>query len=796
MNNLDSMNATHNKKEDQTINPLDILKYLFFHWKWFLVSVIVAVSFFQYQYSATPFVYMASETVMVRTPMNTPITANITNTNNAFNSVSVTGEVLQLRSKELMRQTIRHLDADISYTVRKGLRDHELYKKTPVQVKVLNSSADAGYSFMLTPLDSQTVMIKSWSEESGDESIKVPLNKEVSTPLGKIILTPSSYYSPASYGKEIQITKYPQNRMVGVFVGKLNITQVKEDASILQVSLSDDSPERAADVITTLISVYNENSIADKNQIAINTANFIRDRLDIIESELGSVETDIERLKTSNQGVDVNVAGGMYLSDSRQFQSERGKIETDQKLVEMMREYLTNKNKQKELIPNNTGLVDANVERLIEDYNSTLLKKNRLEEGGSVANPLVQELDNALQSMRRNIEMAVDNAYAGLAIRIKNIQKEENQARNQVLQIPQKQRVMLSVGRQQKVKEELYIYLLNKREENAINQAKTDDNIRIVDPAFGSSAPIYPIHLKKLLMGAGIGFALPAVILILIMMFFDNHVRGKKDIDDALTIPFLGEIPQVVKGKDGGELVIDQKSRDYTSEMFRIVRTNIGFMAAGKEARIITFTSFHVGAGKTFSAINLAVSFNYLKKKVLLLDLDLRKGTLSERVNAPKGLGITNYLADSKVTLEDVIYRNHVLDAIDIIPIGIVAPNPVELLLSTRLDEIMVQLKTQYDYIIIDNVPVNLVADASIVNRISELTIFVIRSGKMDRRQLPEVQDLYDQKKLNNLAILLNGVNVERRKYGYGYGYGHDYGYGYGNEKKEGVLSKFISRRS
>src|SRR5690606_23779428 len=283
-------------------------------------------------------------------------------------------------------------------------------------------------------------------------------------------------------------------------------------------------------------------SIEDKNQVAIYTANFIQERLNIIESELGTVESDIERFKTSNQGLDVNAAGQMYFSNSRQYQSERTKMETDRRLVEMMREYLTNEAKQNDLIPNNTGLVDANVEQQIVGYNTTLLKRNRLAEGSSSGNPLVQDLDRTLESMRININRAVDNTLAGMDIRIRNVQKEEQQALDKALEIPAKQRVMLSVERQQKVKEDLYVYLLNKREENALNQAMTDNNARIIDPASGSNAPVYPSRIRKMMLGVGIGIVLPAVVFLLMLML-DTGVRNRKDIEEAISVPFLGEIP-------------------------------------------------------------------------------------------------------------------------------------------------------------------------------------------------------------------------------------------------------------
>lgn len=786
---------TVNPLDEKSINVVDIVKYLAFYWKWFVLSVLLFGGYYLYQYSRTSFMYRQSEVVMIKTPMNTPATARITRTNSTYNSVSVAGEILQLRSKELMRQTIDRIGGDISYTVQKRLRDHELYTDSPVDVKVLGLSSEDSYSVVIVPLDAKHILMQDWGQEGESKKLKVPLNNEVQTPFGKILITANSNYTDAAFGQAIRVTKYPREMMVAYYMNNLKIQQLEDDASLLQITMEDSSPKRAADLITTLITVYNEVSTADKNQIAINTASFIRERLAIIESELGTVETNIERLKTSNQGVDVVTAGQMYLSDSRVFQAERANIETDIELAEMMRDYLTNKDRQNDLIPNNTGLVDANVESQIVEYNSIILKRNRLVEGSSPANPLIKDMDRVLDAMRSNIDRAVDNALAGLFVKMQNVQKKEEAARGKALEIPEKQRVMLSVERQQKVKEELYLFLLNKREENALNQAMTEDNIRIIDPASGSYAPIYPSRFRKLLTGVGIGMAVPLVVLLL-MLILDTGVRGRHDIESKVSAPFLGEIPLARdKKQKSGDVLVTSTGRDPLTEAFRILRTNINFMTKnGKTPKVITFTSFYSGVGKTFSVLNLSRILSFMDKKVIVLDLDLRKGTLSTRMNIGRDKGITHYLSSDAVTIEDIIHRSGDQDMLHFVPIGIIAPNPVELLLSKRLDELIDTLKERYDYILVDGVPVAMVADAHIIDRISELTLFVIRLGKMDRRQLPELEKIYSDGKLSNLAIILNGLKPRGNGYGYGYGYGYgNYGgYGYGNEKKKNILSRWL----
>ncbi|NAW51350.1 polysaccharide biosynthesis tyrosine autokinase [Elizabethkingia argentiflava] len=778
-------------KKEQLINVLDLLKYLLHHWKWFAFSILVFGTFAYYQYSKSPFVYSSTEVVMIKTPSNTPTTARITRVS-ATNYISVTDEILQLKSKELMRQTVDRIGADISYKVLKGLREYELYKSSPVQVKVLGKKTEESYTFTVTPLNASYVTIKSAAKSDKTNVIKVPLNHVVKTPFGQVLVRPSKYYA-SYYGKEIKVFKSPQRVIVDYFKNNLKIRQLEEDASLLQITLQDSSPERASDIITMLIRVYNEVTLQDKSRIATNTANFIKDRLAIIESELSAVELNIENLKIANQGVDVVKSGDIYLSDGRQYKLQKTKIETDMQLAEMMRSYL--KNKPNDLIPNNTGLVDASVEKQIAEYNMALLKKNKLAQGGNTYNPVVVDLEEMLKSMRNNINRAVNNALNGLKIKMKNAQHEESLARGQAIKIPEKQRVMVSIGRQHKVKEELYLFLLNKQEENALNEAIVDENIRVVDPAYASESPIYPSRFKKVFIGVLVGTVIPAIVL-LSTLILNTGVRGRQDLENVLTVPFLGEIPLSLSRKQGkGEVLVSKTGRDPLTEAFRIVRTNINFMTKdGLPPKVITFTSFTPGVGKTFSVLNLATTLSFLDKKVVVLDMDLRKGTLSSKVNLLQRKGTSHYLSIPSVCIDDILHKSDIVDNIDFAPIGAIAPNPVELLLNKRLDQLIAELKERYDYIIIDSVPTGIVADASIVDRVTDLTLFLIRVGKMDRRQLPEIQKIYEEGKLSNLAILLNGVKLNTYgSYNYGY-YGYGYGgYGYEEDKKN-LFSKWFKR--
>ena len=397
-------------------------------------------------------------------------------------------------------------------------------------------------------------------------------------------------------------------------------------------------------------------------------------------------------------------------------------------------------------------------------------------------NPVVQELNNSLRAMKQNIIRAVDNMIVTLNVKRNDAQSRELQAQDRVTSIPTKERQMLSIERQQKIKETLYLYLLNKREENALSQAMADNNARVIDGAEGSTQPISPNRNRILLLGLIVGLAIPGVSC-LTVLFMDTRVRSRKEVEKALSVPFLGEIPldrEAGKRRKRGDADTDKTDEDgIVAEAFRVLRTNMAFMSRkDRPSQVITFTSFNEGAGKTFIASNLAMSFVYAKKRVVLVDLDIRKGTLSRHFGICR-TGVTNYLADPSVTVDEIIqHREH----FDVISFGATAPNPAELLMDSRLDELFDALRSRYDLIIADNVPVGIIADASIANRIADLTIFVIRAGRLDRRQLPDIEAMYEGRKLKNMALVLNGVDPTRTGYGYGrYGYG----YGYGKKSKK-----------
>ena len=773
------------RKNDTGINLVDLLAYFASKWKWFLLSVLVCGGIAWYHYARSPLVYFRSATVIIKDPSNKTSTTGLDRFDNIINKVNVANEILQFRSKKLMREVLQRLHADISYKLEDGLRSNELYNQSPVLLSFPDALPEQHFAFTVTLKDKKSLVLSDFTGIDVKSDFTVEMYDTVTLSRGmRVVATPTNYYSDSWTGTPIRVAKLPMESMVNYYKSALGIQQEEEESSILTLALKDGSAARAEDILNTLINVYNEEAIKDKNQVAVNTADFINDRLIIIENELGGVESELETFKQRNQIVDIASSAGMYMSESQKYNTDALELETQLRLANFIKDYLTDPAKETDLIPSNTGIGDMNIESQISLYNTAKLKRDHLIDDSSANNPVVLELNNSLRAMKQNIIRAVDNMIVSLNVQRSDAQSREMRAQNRITSIPTKERKMLSIERQQKVKEALYLFLLNKREENALSQAMADNNARVIDGAEGSNSPISPNRNRILLLGLLVGLAIPSLACLGIL-FLDTRVHSRKDFEDIVSVPYLGEIPQ---DKEAGKLneqespfLLAKEQRDSTvSEAFRILRTNMAFMARKDlPQQVIIFTSLNEGAGKTFISKNLGMSLVLAKKKVILIDMDIRRGTLSRQLHLHK-TGLTNYLADATLSAEDIIQHQ---DGFDIIAAGAIAPNPAELLMDERLDNLVTELRRRYDYIVVDSVPVGIIADATISNRIADLTIFVARAGRLDRRQLPEIEQLYKENKLHNMALVLNGADLHRRYGYYGY-YGYSYKYGYGKKKK------------
>lgn len=796
---------------NEQVNLVDLFYYLIGNWYWFLIFVMISLTVAYVRYARMPFVYASHVTAIIKNAGDEIRTARFETYDRMVNTVSVTNEELQLRSVTLMSDVVKALDADVSYLDRIKVRDVELYTSlSPVRMVFDREHADPGvFEVIVMPLDANTIRL-----HKDGVAQTVALGDTVSLGNGWISFVPTARYTPDRYGQMIRVRKYPVSTSANKFISQLRIDDEKQ---ILRLTELDNNAQRAADVVNMLVIKYNEAAIREKNRVAVNTERFINERLAIIEQELGSVEGAMAGFKSANQMMSVDQAASMYLGDSRNYSAELVEVETRLALSGYLKDYVVKSADNFQMIPANMGLNDSNVDQVVAQYNDQILRREKLVAASSAESPAVRQANAELNTLRNNILGLIQNLQTSLDIQKRDLSERERNAVQKFSTMPTKERQMLEYQRQQSIKQELYLFLLNKREENAISQAMADDNIRVVDPGWASYTPVSPQRMKIIALAILIGLLIPAAILIA-RLFLDTKIRTRKEIEENIDVPFLAEIPLnqdlrnlIFRGskhkrgeKDPSPFVYNPNSHNVFTEAMRMMCTNLSFLDPdSKLPMVIATTSYSSSSGKTFITANMAACLADAQKKIVLIDTDLRKRSMSGAFNLKhKTMGLSNYLYDLDVTLDDILYKD-ARPGIDFIPAGPTPPNPTELLSRPRLDELIKLLRARYDYILLDGVPIQMLADPLVMNRVVETNLFILRSGQLDRRILPQLDELNEKRHLHNMAIVFNGPQVKKRhgygfgSYGYGYGYGYGSGYGYyGQEeqKKKGFLSRLFGK--
>lgn len=626
-------------------------------------------------------------------------------------------------------------------------------------------------------------------KETG-ERFEGNIGDSIQTSAGTLVISLTSQYENSFTGSTIQYSKEPADTVADSYMQKLRANLGNEDATIINLSIDDASVQKAEDILNTLIEVYNEKWIQDKNQIAVSTSRFIGERLGVIENELGHVDENISNYKSEHLLPDVQAASSLYMSQSAENKKEIQTLTNQLSTAQFIRRELGSKEMNQPL-PTNSGIANVNIESQIGEYNKMVLDRNRLIANSSEKNPLVKDLGNSMQSMKRTILQSVDNLIVSLNTQIRSIRQQEATTTQQLASNPSQAKYLLSVERQQKVKEELYLYLLQKREENELSQAFTAYNTRVITAPRGSALPTAPNKKNILLVALALGLLVPAVI-IFMQENMNTKVRGKKDLEN-LSVPYLGEIPLYFSNKKKKNkssehaIVVEESNRNIINEAFRVLRSNVDFMK-NKNTKQIVFivTSFNPGSGKSFLSMNIAMSFAIKGKKVLVIDGDLRHGTVSAYVGSPRK-GLSDYLGNKEADWNELLVVDKKFPNLHVIPVGTIPPNPTELLEDGSLATLMQNLRDVYDYIFIDCPPIDIVADTQIIEQYADRTLFVIRAGLLDRSLLPELESIYQEKRFKNLSVILNGTESTggRYSYRYGYSYGYHNGYAsyYGNSK-------------
>lgn len=789
-------NNTKPGQADDFLRIQDLFYLCAAKWQWFVLSLLVAFGIGYYYLLKTPPVYTRTAELLVkREYRGRSISSDIEGFDNfgLFRSATnVNNELVALQSPSVMTEVVKRLHLDMSYYAPGRFHDRLLYGMTlPFQANIAGIQENDFAGFTVN-------VYKDGRVQLSDFVLKGELLKEVkpvtgkfpgtlNTPLGKVTLEATSGYVRGTEYK-VHVVRSGLYGAVGTCSSRLSVALNDEESTVLSLSYRDVSPARAEDILNTVIAVYNENWVKDKNQVAVSTSLFISDRLAVIEGELGNVDENISSYKSEHLLPDVQAASNLYMAQSSQTSSQILALSTQLSMVRYIRNYLATTAEQNQLLPANSGLENVGIEKQISEYNTLQLQRNNLVANSSEQNPLVMDLDQSLATIRGAIISSIDNLEVTLNTRIRNLQRNEQQTTDRIAANPTQAKYLLSVERQQKVKEALYLFLLQKREENELSQAFTAYNTRIITPPMGSMVPTAPVRRNILLVAFALGLLIPAVI-IFMRENMNTKIRGRKDLEN-LSLPFAGEIPLcgqksrrailTKKVKEKNSVVVKEGKRDLINEAFRVLRTNVEFMSGEeKHSQILVVSSFNPGSGKTFLTMNLAASLSIKGKRILVIDGDLRYGSASAYVGSPK-TGLSDYLGERLEQLDEIIQPVPDYANLFILPVGTIPPNPTELLEKERFVTLMNSFRKEFDYILIDCPPVELVADTQIIESQADRMLFVVRTGLLERSMLNELEIFYKEKKFKNMALVLNGTEVNNRSYKYGYRYGYHYGYGCG----------------
>lgn len=768
------MHSINDNTEDSTLNLRDLLMKYLIHWKWFLVSVLVfLVGAKLYLRYSVP-VYKSSTTILIKDDKS----GNIASELSAFQDIGlfagpknkIDDEVEILKSRKLIEKTVEEGEFFIKYIAEGRIKSSDAYGSSPVKFIFAKKSPRLYKTDTILYVDivseNQFDLVNQENNKVGRYTFGQTVHSKVfgDFTVNKNVLL-NEYEEPKPIQKsKIMVAISKLEKVVDDFKGRVNVSTLSKFSNVVEISMTDQVSEKADDFLDKLVEIYNKEAINDKNLISEKTAKFINERLLIITEELGGVEKEAESYKKRNKITDIPSEAELNLKTASEFKAEEIAVGTQLRVVDMMLRYMK-LNVNSDIIPANIIPSDNNSAQLIAEYNNLVVERDRILKSSTPENPLVVRLNDKINTLKITINESLLRLKASLAVKENDIRNQENLLEGRIAKIPQQEREFRNIFRQQQIKEELYLYLFKKREETAIALAATAPNSKVVDQAYSNGVPVSPKRQLIYLIAFIFGLLIPFSIIYL-KDLLDTKVKTRADLEE-LKIPFLGDVPH----SDSHNEIIKTDSRTSAAEAIRIVRTNLEFIvnnAVRDRAKTIMLTSTLPAEGKTFIAVNLATTIAISGKKVLLIGMDVRNPRLDDYVTLPNR-GLTNFLSTTEVEIENYIVPQAGYNRFDILPAGVIPPNPAELLMSQKLEVMFDKLKEEYDYIIVDTAPVSLVTDTLLISQHADAFVYVVRANYLDKELLKTPKSLYDEKKLPGMCLLLNDTDTSK---GYGYGYG------------------------
>jgi len=764
------------------ISIMEVASLFLKHWKWILLGLIVAlmVAFLYLRYT-TP-VYNVTANVVLKDEKG----ARSMQMPGSFEELAMMGAVSNVenetyifRSRNMIRLVINRLNLHTSYIVEGRVKETDLYTGSPVIVGMAQSDLDelrSNIELEVRMREDEQIEVKGLVAGISVDTLFTHLPALLMTEQGNISFTRREVVKP-NY-QQLYVTIQHPDAVIGTYRGNLTVAPASRTASVLNLSLNTPYPQKGKDFLDMLVEVYNNEAIEDKNQEARNTQKFIEERIAIIDRELSVAEQNVEEYKQDQGLTDIQTDLQRDMQMGSNYEQQLVQVETQLNVVNSLNSYVNNPANREKTIPANVGIEDPTLAATTSEYNRLLLEKQRLSQSMTDDNPAMKRINEQISGLRQSIGTSIGSVQQGLQIQRRDARNQANIFGGRVSSVPKQEREFMELSREQQIKASLFLMLLQKREENALALAAYANKAKVLDEA-ALAGKVAPKNMIVLLAALLLGVLLPAGIIYL-MDLLQYRIRTRADVDRVTKVPILGEIP---KHGEQENIAVQENETRAIDEAFRMLRTNL-LLTLGADNKVVTFTSTVSGEGKSFVALNTAISLSLLNKKVLLVGLDLRIPRLKEYMNLVTRDGITSYLSGFEKELSSLVVPSGITDNLYALPAGAIPPNPAELLSRVSLDKAIEKLREEFDYILIDSAPVSQVTDTLILNRVADATVYVCRANYSSKGNLRFANDMMQQNRLKNMVLVVNDVDEFHHAYGYGYGRGYGYGYGKGKKRK------------